>query len=332
LADAVEVDVDALGDGLRTVVGGVMEHIEAAGIHSGDSACSLPPYSLPYDVLLEIRRQAVALGEALGVVGLMNVQFAVKDGLVYVLEVNPRASRTVPFVSKATGRPLARLAAQVMAGRTLTDLGIPEDGIDVVGAEGTKHFAVKEAVFPFRKFPGVDTLLGPEMRSTGEVMGISPSFAAAFWKAQEAAGNPLPMTGRVFLSVRDEDKAALTEIAGRLKTLGMVLLGTRGTSRYLERRGIACEAINKVAEGSPHIVDRLKNGEVALVVNTTSDRQAILDSFEIRRETLHRNVPYFTTVAAARAACAALGARSAGLPEVRSLQEYAAQQAQGGAT
>ena len=309
-----------------------MEHIEAAGIHSGDSACSLPPYSLPYDVLLEIRRQAVALGDALGVVGLMNVQFAVKDGLVYVLEVNPRASRTVPFVSKATGRPLARLAAQVMAGRSLTDLGIPEGGVDVVGAEATKHFAVKEAVFPFRKFPGVDTLLGPEMRSTGEVMGIAPSFAAAFWKAQEAAGNPLPSTGRVFLSVRDEDKAALTEIAGRLKTLGMALLGTRGTARYLRERGIGCEPINKVAEGSPHIVDLLKNGEVALVVNTTSDRQAILDSFEIRRETLHRNVPYFTTVAAARAACAALGARSAGLPEVRSLQEYAGGQTQGGAT
>ena len=318
LADAIEVDVDALADGQGVVVAGVMEHIEAAGVHSGDSACSLPPHTLPYDVLMEIQRQTVAMGKALGVVGLMNVQFAVKDGLVYVLEVNPRASRTVPFVSKAIGRPIAKLAALVMVGKTLGDLGL-RDG---VALEPGGHFAVKEAVFPFRKFPGVDTLLGPEMRSTGEVMGISTTFAAAYWKAQEAAGNALPSGGQAFVSVRDEDKPAAVEIAGRLTTLGLRLLATRGTAAFLTARGIACETINKVADGSPHIVDSLKNGEVDLVINTTSNRQAIADSFEIRRETLTRNIPYFTEVTSARAACAALGARSAGVPTVRSLQEY----------
>ena len=318
LADAVEVDVDALGDGQGVVVAGVMEHIEVAGVHSGDSACSLPPHTLPYDVLLEIRRQTVAMGKALGVVGMMNVQFAVKDGLVYVLEVNPRASRTVPFVSKAMGRAVAKLAALVMSGQPLAALGLA----DGEALETGGHFAVKEAVFPFRKFPGVDTILGPEMRSTGEVMGIAPTFAAAYWKAQEAAGNSLPSDGRVFVSVRDEDKPAVVEVAGRLATLGLGLLATRGTAAYLIERGIPCETINKVAEGSPHIVDSLKNGEVDLVINTTSDRQAIADSFEIRRETLTRCIPYFTEVTSALAACAAVGARSAGEPTVKSLQEY----------
>jgi carbamoyl-phosphate synthase large subunit len=319
LSDAVEVDVDALGDGRDIVVCGIMEHIEEAGVHSGDSACSLPPYTLPYDLIVEIRRQTEAMGRALGIVGLMNVQFAVKDGLVFVLEVNPRASRTVPFVSKAIGRPLAKLAALAMAGESLADLGLdPSMALVRPG-----HYAVKEAVFPFRKFPRVDTLLGPEMRSTGEVMGIAPTFAAAFWKAQEAAGNSLPADGRVFISVRDEDKKAALEIAGRLGTLGLRLVATRGTAAYFSARGIECEPVNKVAEGSPHIVDLLKNGMIDLVINTTSDRQAIADSFEIRRETLTRHVPYFTTVAAARAACAAVGARSAGEPNVRSLQEYA---------
>jgi carbamoyl-phosphate synthase large subunit len=315
LRDAVEVDIDCVADATgAAVVGGVMEHIEEAGIHSGDSACALPPYSLPPPVIAEIKRQAKAIARELGVVGLMNAQFAVQDGQVYILEVNPRASRTVPFVSKATGVPLAKVAARVMAGKTLAELGLSEPAI--------AHVAVKESVFPFLKFPGVDTLLGPEMRSTGEVMGIDADFAVAFAKSQLAAGNALPTGGRAFLSVRDEDKPQLTPIAQKLHDLGFALVATRGTAAHLAAAGLPVETVNKVVDGRPHIVDRIVNGEIDLVVNTTAGRQEIKDSFSIRRSALTRNVSYFTTMRAARAAASAIAAGRARAAGVRSLQRY----------
>jgi carbamoyl-phosphate synthase large subunit len=306
LDDATEVDVD---------IGGIMEHIELAGVHSGDSACSLPPRSLSPRVQDTIRRQTVLLAKELQVVGLMNVQFAVKGETVYVLEVNPRASRTVPFVSKAIGVPLAKIAARVMAGKTLRQLGFTREVVP-------SHISVKEAVFPFIKFPGVDTILGPEMKSTGEVMGIDTSFAMAFAKSQIAAGTLLPGCGRAFLSVRDHDKAAGLPIARRLIENEFTLIATRGTAAYLRNAGIAVETVNKVIEGSPHIVDAIRAGTVALVINTTDGAQAVADSFSIRRSALECRVPYFTTIAAAGAAAEGIARLRQGLLNVRPLQEY----------
>ncbi|HSQ78148.1 MAG TPA: carbamoyl-phosphate synthase large subunit, partial [Nitrospirota bacterium] len=291
LEDAIEVDVDAISDGKMVVVAGIMEHIEEAGVHSGDSACSLPPFSLPKSMIKEIDHQARALALELGVVGLMNIQFAVKEGRLYVLEVNPRASRTVPFVSKATGVPLAKLAARVMAGKTLPELGFTKE-------VSIKHIAVKEAVFPFAKFPGVDTLLGPEMKSTGEVMGIDMDFGMSFAKSQMAAGNPMPISGRVFLSVKDKDKAGLLEVAQGLEKMGFSLVATRGTADYLRKRGITVESVNKVTEGRPHIVDQITDMQVDFVINTVHGAQSQKDSYSIRRTTLMKGIPYFTTISA----------------------------------
>jgi carbamoyl-phosphate synthase large subunit len=295
LDDAIELDVDAIADGQRVVIGGIMEHIERAGVHSGDSACSLPTKSISPQVLGEIRRQTEALALELNVVGLMNVQFAVKGEDVYILEVNPRASRTIPFVSKAIGVPLAKLAARVMAGKSLAELGFVDEIVP-------PHISVKEAVFPFSKFPGVDTLLGPEMKSTGEVMGIGASFGAAFAKAQIAAGNHLPAKGAVFISVRDEDKSAALAVAQRLVGCGFSLIATHGTAAYLRQHGLTVEAINKVLEGSPHCVDAILAGRVCMVINTPMGFGPQKDSFSIRRTALERRVPYFTTIAGADAA------------------------------
>jgi carbamoyl-phosphate synthase large subunit len=297
LNDATEVDVDAVCDGARVLIGGVMEHVEEAGVHSGDSACSLPPYSLPPALQQELRRQTEAMARALKVVGLMNVQYAIQNGAIYVLEVNPRASRTVPFVSKATGLPLAKIAARCMVGRGLDDQGV---GGEVV----PDYFSVKEAVFPFIKFPGVDTILGPEMKSTGEVMGVGASFAEAFVKAQLAAGARIPSSGRAFISVRDEDKAKTVEIARILAGAGFALCATRGTAGYLEAAGLAVTPVNKVNEGRPHVVDMIKNGEISMIVNTVEPkRSAIQDSYSIRRSALQQRVTYYTTISEARAAC-----------------------------
>ncbi|HXQ22697.1 MAG TPA: carbamoyl-phosphate synthase large subunit [Candidatus Acidoferrales bacterium] len=293
--DAIELDVDAICDGTRVVIGGIMEHIERAGVHSGDSACALPTKSIPAPVLDEIHRQVTALALELRVIGLMNVQFAVKGSDVYILEVNPRASRTVPFVSKAIGVPLAKLAARVMVGCSLEELGFTEEIVP-------RHISVKEAVFPFAKFPGVDTLLGPEMKSTGEVMGIGASFGAAFAKAQIAAGTILPVKGAVFISVRDEDKAPVLPTAQRLARAGFTVIATSGTAAYLRQHGLRVEAVNKVAEGSPHIVDAILQGAIAMVINTPQGFGPQLDSFSIRRSALECRVPYFTTVAGAEAA------------------------------
>ncbi len=303
LDDALEVDVDAVSDGTQVIVGGVMEHIEQAGVHSGDSACCLPPYSLDAAVVDEMRRQTVLLARELGVVGLMNIQFAVKQGEVFLLEVNPRASRTVPFVSKATAVPLAKVAARCMAGIDLQAQGIE--------AEVTPpYFSVKEAVFPFAKFPGVDIILGPEMKSTGEVMGVGRSFGEAYGKAQLAAGNPLPAGGRAFISVRQADKGPLLmQVAHDLRRFGFELIATRGTAEALIAAGIPCGVVNKVKEGRPHIVDMITNGEVAFVLNTTEGKQAIADSFAIRAAALRFKVPHTTTLAGARATCLALDSR-----------------------
>jgi carbamoyl-phosphate synthase large subunit len=318
LKDASEVDVDVVSDGKDVVVGGVMEHIEEAGIHSGDSACALPPYGLAPEVVAEIERQSTALAKELGVVGLMNVQFAIQGKDVYVLEVNPRASRTVPFVGKATGLPLAKAGALCMVGRSLAEAG-------ALGVMRPRHISVKEAVFPFARFPGVDTMLGPEMRSTGEVMGIDADFAMAFFKAQAAAGSALPRSGagkRAFVSVKDGDKPAVVDIARRLAALGFEVLATGGTSRYLVERGVAATSVRKVREGRPSIVDRIKDGDVHFVVNTTAGKQEIADSYSIRRETLMKGLPYCTTMTAARAAVAAMEAALQGKASVRSIQEY----------
>ncbi len=315
LQDAIEVDVDALADGHDVYIAGIMEHIEEAGIHSGDSACSLPPYSLPAEVVAEIERQTAAMARALEVVGLMNVQYAVKDGDVYVLEVNPRASRTVPFVAKATGVPIAKIAARVMAGDRLSSFRL--DG----GARGA-HVAVKEAVFPFARFPGVDLILGPEMKSTGEVMGLDHDFGRAFAKSQLGGGVILPLEGRVFISVRHRDKESLIEPCRRLVEMGFVLVATRGTADCLRGAGLPVENVNKVLEGRPHIVDRMLSGEVQLVFNTTEGAQAIADSFSLRRTALTNAIPYYTTVAGARAAVQAIAALKCGGLEVASLQSY----------
>ena len=317
LQNATEVDVDCLADGETAVIAGIMEHIEEAGIHSGDSACVLPPYTLPPAVIEDIEKQTLALARALKVVGLMNVQYAIKDSVVYILEVNPRASRTVPFVAKATGRPIAKIAARVMAGEKLGDF-------DLSTRRG-RHVAVKEAVFPFARFLGVDTLLGPEMRSTGEVMGLDGDFASAFTKSQIAAGVhlPVPSQGGVFISVRNSDKEAMVDPARKLAAMGFEILATAGTAEHFRAAGIPnLRAVKKVMEGRPHIVDAMKNGEVALVFNTTEGSQAIRDSFTIRRTALTEGIPYYTTVAGARAAVEAIGALMSGSLEVRALQSY----------
>jgi carbamoyl-phosphate synthase large subunit len=317
LDDAIEIDVDALSDGDEVVIGGVMEHVERAGVHSGDSACTLPPKSLGAEMQAKIRSQAAALAKALRVRGLMNVQFAVKGDELYVLEVNPRASRTVPFVSKAIGVPLAKLAARVMVGRRIADLGVTE----IIPAQ---HISVKEAVFPFNKFPGVDTLLGPEMKSTGEVMGIDLNFGLAFAKAQLGAGCRLPRDGRVFISVRDEDKEQVVAIARRLERHGFRIVATRGTAAYLRARGLQAAPINKVQDGSPHIGDAIRRGEIAMVVNTPADTYAQADSYTIRRHALDYQVPYFTTIAGADSAVEGIELLKERDLEVRPLQEYAA--------
>jgi carbamoyl-phosphate synthase large subunit len=315
LADAVELDVDVVADQTgAVVVGGVMEHIEEAGIHSGDSACALPPYSLPRDIIEEVKREARRLAQELGVVGLMNVQFAVHAGEIYVLEVNPRASRTIPFVSKAIGVPLAKVAAKVMCGTTLAELGVKE--------VHPRHVSVKEVVFPFVKFDDVDTILGPEMRSTGEVMGIDSDFARAFAKSQLAAGVRLPAGGTAFLSVRDGDKLAVTEIARRLVALGFDLVATHGTAAHLGAQGLAVRGINKVLEGRPHCVDAMDSGEIAFVVNTTEGAQAILDSQSLRRAALVNGIAYFTTIRGARAALEAIAVQKYEDLQVSALQRY----------
>ena len=302
LSDAIEVDVDAVCDGSEVLIGGIMEHIEQAGVHSGDSACCLPPHSLASHLERELRRQTVLLAKALEVVGLMNVQYAIQRDVVFVLEVNPRASRTVPFVSKATGKPWAKIAARCMAGISLARQGV---GAEVL----PPYFSVKEAVFPFVKFPGVDTILGPEMKSTGEVMGVWDSFGEAFIKSQIAAGVRLPKGGRAFVSVRDGDKLAAVHVARELGELGFQVIATRGTARVLAAHGVEVTPVNKVAEGRPHIVDMIKNGEVSLIVNTVEDsRSAVADSRSIRTTALAQRVTYYTTIAGARAACTGMRA------------------------
>ena len=315
LNDATEVDVDCLADGDSFHVAGVMEHIEEAGIHSGDSACSLPPYSLSSEIIADIKRQTVELARAIGVVGLMNVQYAIQGDTVYILEVNPRASRTVPFVAKAVGHPIAKIAARVMAGETLASFNLTDGDIE--------HVAVKEAVFPFARFPGVDSLLGPEMKSTGEVMGLDRDFAHAFAKAQIAAGNHLPVAGTVFISVREGDKAGLVEAARALSGMGFKILATTGTAAHFRAAGIEdVRVVKKVMEGRPHVVDEMKNGGVDLVFNTSESGQSIRDSFAIRRTALMNKVPYFTTAAGMKAAVKAIAALKEGSLEVAPLQAY----------
>jgi carbamoyl-phosphate synthase large subunit len=307
LNDAIEVDVDCLSDGERTFIGGVMEHIEQAGVHSGDSACSLPPYSLSAATIDELKRQTALMARGLGVVGLMNVQFAIQqqeiDGqlqdIVFVLEVNPRASRTVPYVSKATGLQLAKIAARCMVGKSLSSQGIADEVTP-------DYFSVKEAVFPFVKFPGVDTILGPEMKSTGEVMGTGRSFGEAYAKAQAASGVVLPRSGRCFISVRERDKAGAVDLARRLLGRGFEIVATEGTAKAIAAAGLAVRMVNKVREGRPHCVDMIKNGEIVLIVNTTEGKQAVRESHSIRREAVQRRVTYYTTLAAALATCEAL--------------------------
>ena len=314
LSDAIEVDVDCVADGETTYIAGIMEHIEEAGIHSGDSACSLPPQSLPAPVIDEISRQTRLLAAGLSVRGLMNVQFAVKAGAVFLLEVNPRASRTVPFVAKATGVPIAMIAARVMAGERLADLAPP--------VTVPEHVAVKEAVFPFTRFPGVDSILGPEMKSTGEVMGIAGSFAAAFAKSQIAAGLDLPASGTVFVSVRDGDKAGIVAVARELRNMDFRLLATYGTARALMAGGLEVTRIKKVLEGRPHIVDHMLSGKVDLVINTTEGTKTIQDSFSLRRTALTQNIPYYTTLAGARAAVQAIAVIRTGHLAIAPLQSY----------
>jgi carbamoyl-phosphate synthase large subunit len=316
LSGAVEIDVDALCDGTSVHVAGIMQHIEEAGVHSGDSACSLPPYSLPQNIILELKRQTEALALSLNVIGLMNVQFAVKDNEIYLIEVNPRASRTVPFVAKAVRSPIAAIAARVMAGEPLKNFNL----IDPATIKG---FAVKEAVLPFARFPGVDTLLGPEMRSTGEVMGFDSKFHRAFYKAQLGAGIELPISGKIFLSIKEEDKGSvLLEAANCLVEMNFTLIATRGTASFLEKSGIKSVIVNKVYEGRPNIVDQIKNGEIVLIFNTTSGAQAIDDSRSMRTSALMDGIPYFTTLAAIHAAAFAIKARGQDDIGVRALQAF----------
>ncbi len=315
LEDAIEVDVDAISDGKDIIIGGVMEHIEEAGIHSGDSACSLPPHSLSKSIVDEIKRQTKSLAKELNVIGLMNVQFAVKNGDVYILEVNPRASRTIPFVSKATGIPLAKIAAKLMVGKTLKELGIVEE-------RETEHISVKEAVFPFDRFPGVDTILGPEMKSTGEVMGIDKDFGRAYGKSQISCGNKIPLSGKIFISLKDKDKPASVFIVKKLLELGFSVIATRGTAQYLKEHGINVGVVNKVAEGRPHIVDLIKNKEINFIINTVSDTQAQKDSFSIRQSALQYKIPFTTTISGAIAAVEAIEVLKKKKINIKSIQEY----------
>jgi carbamoyl-phosphate synthase large subunit len=314
LRDAIEVDVDALCDGDDVVVAGVMQHIEEAGVHSGDSACSLPPHSLSAEIVAEIERQTALLAHALSVRGLMNIQFAVKDGQIYLIEVNPRASRTVPFVAKAIGTPVAKMAARVMAGEKLKDLPRIDRRIE--------HIAVKEAVFPFARFPGVDPVLSPEMKSTGEVMGIDRDFATAFAKSQLGAGNDLPTKGTVFVSVKDSDKPVVLPGVQILAARGFTIVATGGTADFLHANGIAVERVNKVAQGRPHIVDRIKDGGIDLIFNTTEGWQSLKDSKAIRMAALQQRVPSYTTASASVAAAQAIVALASASLEVRPLQSY----------
>jgi carbamoyl-phosphate synthase large subunit len=314
LRDAIEVDVDCVADGDDVVVAGILQHIEEAGVHSGDSACTLPPYSLPDAIIAEIRRQAELLARNLKVKGLMNAQFAVKDGSVYLIEVNPRASRTVPFVAKAIGAPIAKIAARVMAGEKLKDLPAIDLDID--------YIAVKEAVFPFARFQGVDPVLSPEMKSTGEVMGIDRDFATAFAKAQLGAGVVLPQSGKLFVSVKDSDKPHIVAAVQKVVELGFTVCATGGTADYLAEQGINVERVNKVAEGRPHIVDKIIDGEIALVFNTTEGWQSLKDSEDIRRSALMNKVSYFTTASASIAATQAIEALRMRKLEVCPLQDY----------
>ncbi|MCK4738733.1 MAG: carbamoyl-phosphate synthase large subunit, partial [Deltaproteobacteria bacterium] len=314
LGGAIEIDLDCLSDGTSVVIGGVMEHIEEAGVHSGDSACSIPPFSLDEDVLTEIKAQATSLAKALKVIGLMNIQFAVKDSEIFILEVNPRASRTVPFVSKAIGRPLAKIATWLMLGQTLEEAGLGEE-------VQSSFTSVKEAVFPFVKFPGVDVLLGPEMKSTGEVMGIDSDFGRAFAKAQISSGNTMPLAGNVFISLRLGDKEKMEDVARQLSVMGFNIIATKGTAEYLNSKGISAEFVFKVDEGRPNIVDRIKSNEIDMVMNTSFGQKSVDDSYSIRRSSLEMGVPYFTTVAGSRAATQGIKAiKKEGLG-VRTLQE-----------
>jgi carbamoyl-phosphate synthase large subunit len=315
LNDAIEVDVDCIADGTDVYVAGVMEHIEEAGIHSGDSACALPPYTLSPAMVTELKAETEALAKGLNVVGLMNVQYAIKGDVVYVLEVNPRASRTVPFVAKATGVPIAKIGARVMAGEKLAAFDLDDDAI-------ARHVAVKEAVFPFARFPNVDTILGPEMRSTGEVMGLDYSFERAFAKAQLGAGVRLPAAGTVFVSIRDADKGGVPALARRLADMGFRLMATRGTAARIRDAGLAVAVVNKVLEGRPHCVDAIRSGDIQLVINTAAGPQSVADSFAIRRSALTHGVPHYTTMAGARAAVHAIAALKSGSLEVAPLQGY----------
>ncbi len=315
LKDAIEVDVDAISDGSATIIGGIMQHIEEAGIHSGDSACVLPPHSLSKEMIEEIRQATRAMAAELKVKGLMNVQFAVKDNALYVLEVNPRASRTVPFVSKATGVPLAKLATKVMLGKSLSELGLTKE-VEV------RHFAVKEAVFPFNRFANVDTLLGPEMKSTGEVMGMDECVGLAFAKSQLAAGQPIPTSGTVFLSMRHPDKPAIVPIAKRLVELGFSLIGTRGTAAFLKEHGVACEPVFKISEGRPHVLDKIQNKEIQWIVNTSMGTRTTEDSYTIRRAALDYHLPYTTTIAGAESMVRAIATVQEESIEAKSVQEY----------
>lgn len=315
LEDAIEIDVDAISDGKSVIVGGIMEHIEEAGIHSGDSACSLPPYSLSSEIVEQIKVQTKALAKELNVIGLMNIQFAVKDNEIYILEVNPRASRTIPYVSKSIGVPLAKMAAKVMLGKTLEELGLTKE-------KEITHFTVKEAVFPFDRFVGVDTLLGPEMKSTGEVMGIDEDFGRAYAKSQIAAKNAMPLRGTVFISVKDWDKPAIHSLAAKLVSLGFKIIATRGTAFYLNQLGIKTETVNKVTEGRPHCVDLVKNKEIDFIINTVTGAKAKKDSFSIRESALQYNVTYTTTISGARAAIKAIEVMLKKQLNIKSLQEY----------
>ena len=315
LEEAIEVDVDAVSDGERVVIGGIMEHIEEAGIHSGDSACVLPPYTLSDDLIEVIKQNTYALAKELQVKGLMNIQYAIRNDQVYILEVNPRASRTIPFVSKATGVPLAKLAAKVMVGRTLEELGFTQE-VEV------KHVSVKESVFPFNRFPGVDTVLGPEMKSTGEVMGIDHAFGIAFAKAQLAAGQILPREGRVFISVKNQDKRAIIFIAKKLSDFGFQIVASRGTAKALAQNGIPVEVVNKVHEGRPNIVDLIKDRKIALIINTPTGHRPKRDEVSIRAGAVAHNVPLITTISGAAASVNGIEALLKEEIQVKSLQEY----------
>ena len=313
LNDATEVDVDAISDGNKIFVAGIMEHIEEAGIHSGDSACSLPPYTLNKEIIEEIEKQTKQLAIALKVLGLINIQFAVKDNEVYVLEVNPRASRTVPFVSKATGLPIAKIASRIMAGEKLSDFNLKRKNLNT--------FAVKEAVFPFNRFPEVDVLLGPEMKSTGEAMGFDENFGLSFAKSQIASNNSIPLKGTAFISVKDKDKERILKNAKKLIKLGFSICATHGTTRFLKTNGVRCKKINKVSQGSPHIVDQLNKKNIALVINTTEGKDSIADSFSLRRSSLMNRVPYFTTMPAANACVESIESLKKYPLKVRALQD-----------